>query len=204
MSTSSAHAGINAGTRHRPDPLELAGRLVVSLKRTLTIGAAGGALAAWFAAAATTGVREHPLPVAGPAPAIDSSGAALAIEIERLHERLRPTAAPRHPARNLFEFSRAAASTRLAAMSAPAALSESAPAVPLAPPAPALMLAGIAEDAGPDGTPVRTAIISAPGQLLLVKEGELATPRYRVVRVSADAVELLDLAANSPLRLVLK
>jgi hypothetical protein len=37
-----------------------------------------------------------------------------------------------------------------------------------------------------------------------VKEGENVTPRYRVVKVSADVVELLDLSTNTPRRLALR
>ena len=40
---------------------------------------------------------------------------------------------------------------------------------------------------------MRTAIISGDGQLFMVKEGEKVTPRYRVAKISADVVELLDL-----------
>ena len=83
------------------------------------------------------------------------------------------------------------------------ALSEAAPLVPLVA-QPALKLAGIAEDPGPNGTTERTAIISGEGQLFMVKEGENVTPRYRVVKVSADVVELLDLSTNTPRRLALR
>src|SRR6266850_2264159 len=58
---------------------------------------------------------------------------------------------------------------------------------------PSLKLAGIGEDAGPDG-PLRIAFITGEGQLFMVKEGENVTPRYRVTQISGDVVELLDLA----------
>jgi Tfp pilus assembly protein PilP len=66
-----------------------------------------------------------------------------------------------------------------------------------------LKLAGIAEDAGAEG-PVRTAIISGEGQLYMAKEGDNVTPRYRVVRISPDVVELLDVIDNSTRRLALR
>jgi hypothetical protein len=66
-----------------------------------------------------------------------------------------------------------------------------------------LKLVGMAEDAGPDG-PVRTAIISAFGQLFLVKEGERVTSRYQVAKISAEAAEIRDLGDNSTVTLVLK
>jgi hypothetical protein len=37
-----------------------------------------------------------------------------------------------------------------------------------------------------------------------VKEGENVTSRYRVTKVSADVVELLDLATQTPRRLALR
>ena len=38
----------------------------------------------------------------------------------------------------------------------------------------------------------------------MVKEGENVTSRYRVTRISADVVELMDLATNTPRRLALR
>jgi hypothetical protein len=173
----------------------------MNLKRTATIAVVGGALAAWLAGAATSN-RAIPPPIVAPAAPIDARGAELAGEIARLHERLRPTATPRQPGRNLFVFH--AAAPRAAAPVAPAAkpaLSEALPA--FTPPQPSLKLAGIGEDAGPDG-PLRIAFITGEGQLFMVKEGENVTPRYRVTKISADVVELLDLSSNTPRRLALR
>jgi hypothetical protein len=171
----------------------------MNYKRTATIGVVGGALAAWLAAANTSDVRVAPAPIVRPTP-IEQSGAALASEIAKLHERLRPTAAPRPDGRNLFEFSTsrsvAAPQGRPATPRPPVAL------LPAPDPPPPFTLAGMAEDTGPDG-PLRTAIISSPGELFLVKEGDMVTPRYRVARISADVVELLDVATNATLRLAL-
>ena len=83
------------------------------------------------------------------------------------------------------------------------ALTEATPVVPVAPPPPPFKLIGVAEDAGPAG-PVRTAIVSGPGQLFLVKEGQNVTLRYRVIKISADVVELQDLGDKTTLRLALK
>jgi hypothetical protein len=66
-----------------------------------------------------------------------------------------------------------------------------------------LKLEGLAEDHGDQGA-VRTAIISGFGDIFLVKEGESVTLRYRVAKISADAVELTDLTDNTPLRLALR
>ena len=134
-------------------------------------------------------------------PLVDTRGAALAEEISRLHEHLRPSAAPRQPGRNLFSFSpRQAPAPLLAACPPKPALSE---AIAARPAAPVMKLSGIAEDVTAGGV-VRTAIISAFGQLFVVKEGELVTERYRVARISADVAELSDLTEGTVLRFALK
>jgi len=170
----------------------------MNVKRTATIVIGGGVLAAWLAGAATSN-RGAPEPIRFKPLPIDARGAELAIEIARLRERLRPSATPRLPGRNLFTF-RAAPAPAPVAPPAPAALVES-PAP--SPPQPTLKLAGIAEDPGADG-PVRIAIISGEGQLFMVKEGDNVTVRYRVARISSDVVELIDLADGSSRRLALK
>jgi hypothetical protein len=172
----------------------------MNVSRTLTLTAISGALVAWFAGAATSN-REVAPPIVLPPPHVDAQGADLAKEIARLHERLRPDATPRQPGRNLFTYRSAPAVRQqqpIAFAMAPA-LAEPAN----APALPPLKLSGIAEDDGPDG-PVRTAIISGEGQLFLVKPGDAVTPRYRVARVGADAVELTDTIDNSVRRLALK
>src|SRR5882762_5642511 len=170
----------------------------MTVKRTTTIVAAGAALIAWLAGAATS---NHTIPPAAivQQTAIEKRGAELAVEIERLHERLAPAVAPAAPGRNLFTF-HAAAPRQTAPPETPAprpAITEFAP-PPIA--LPPLKLSGIAEDPGADG-PIRVAFIAGEGQLFMVKEGETVTPRYRVARISADVVELTDVIDNSVRRL---
>jgi hypothetical protein len=172
----------------------------MSVKRVVLFGAAGGALAAWLAAASTMltpRVVETPV---RKTTAVELRGAALAAEIGRLRERLRPTEAPQLPSRNLFEFSRTAPVR--AASPVPRELPAAEPPRP-AREVPPLKLVGLAEDPGPQG-PVRTAIISGFGQLFLVREGEPVTSRYQVVKISGDAAEIRDLGDNSTLTLALK
>jgi hypothetical protein len=169
------------------------------VKRTATIVLVGGALAAWFAGAATSN-RALPAPIIPKPASIDARGAALAGEITRLHERLRPSSTPRTPGRNLFTFR--AAPAPIAPAAPRAAITE----MPVAAPAaalPALKLAGIGEDPGTDG-PIRQAFISGPGQLFIVKEGEAVTTRYRVAKISSEVVELTDLLDGTSRRLALK
>src|SRR5712692_10284006 len=90
----------------------------MNLKRTATIAVVGGALVAWLAGAATSNRSIAP-PILAPAAPIEARGAELANEIARLHERLRPTATPAQPGRNLFVYH--AAAPRAAAPIAPVA-----------------------------------------------------------------------------------
>jgi len=163
-------------------------------KRTIVVVGISGSLAAWLAAAATSGVRPV-RPVATPPASIDLRGAALTAEIERLHERLKPNVAPDH-GRNLFQF--AHSRSVVAAASAPVPVTEAAAPAPAAPTEPPFKLIGIAEDNG-----VRTAILSSPAQLLMVHEGDNALS-YRVTGISADAIELAATADGAVLRLALK
>jgi hypothetical protein len=173
----------------------------MNLKRTATIGAVGGALAAWLAAAATSGSRDVAVPREVKVAPIETRGAELASEIARLHDRLRPSSSPRQPARNLFQFTSQKPRPPAPVVTALPALTEAA--ITSAPLLPPFKLSGIAEDPGPDGE-IRTAIISGQGQLFLVKEGEMVTSRFRVARISADGVELVDVSTNAVLRLVMK
>ena len=165
-------------------------------------GAALGACA-WLAAAATSTNRDPVAPYVRPAPLVDTRSAELADEISRLHEHLRPSSAPRQPGRNLFSYLPRHVPVAPAAPPPPLqrpALTESMAARPAAP---LMKLSGIAEDVTAGGV-VRTAIISAFGQLFVVKEGELVTERYRVARISADVAELSDVVDGTVVRIALK
>ena len=146
-----------------------------------------GALAAWWMAASKSdrvGPAKKEIEASAP---VDARGAALAKEITRLHDRAGSGVSPRL-ARNLFHF------VTHAPRPAPVALvvnraSDAAASMPQ----PALKLIGVAEDTGATGL-IRTAIISGPGQVYVVKEGDRVTSRYLVARISADVVELRDLS----------
>jgi len=182
------------------------------LKRTTIIWAGLAVLAAWLSAAMTPGRPPVVADSVAPGP-IEDRGAALASEIARLHERLRPQDAPREPTRNPFAFrstGRALSSTSTsstAASVAAAAAQEAAVAASLSGPL-ALRLAGLAEESGDANVaPVRTAIISGSGQVFLAKEGDRVTDRdvvYAVGNISADSVELTDVRDGSTHRLTLK
>ena len=172
----------------------------MNFKRTTTIALVGGALIAWLAGAATSNHTIPPVTVVHQT-TIEKRGAELATEIERLHERLAPVAAPRSPGRNLFTFRAMAPRPPAPLPPTPRAALTELTRAPIA--LPPLKLSGIAEDAGVDG-PVRIAFISGDAQLFMVKEGDNVTPRYRVAKISADVVELTDVIDNSTRRLALR
>lgn len=174
----------------------------MNLKRTATIVAVGGACAAWLAAAATSGTRDIAAPVESKPAPVDVRGAALASEIAKLQDHLHPTATPSQPARNLFQFAAPRPQPAAAPIPIAPAIAEPPPAAPIKVP-PALKLDGIAEDQTPAGL-VRTAIVTAQGQLFLAKEGESVTLRYRVDKISAEVVELTDLGDGTTIRLALR
>jgi hypothetical protein len=178
----------------------------MNLKRTAIIFVGGAALAAWLSAAIAPARPPIASQRIAPAP-IDASGAALASEIARLRERLRPSPAPRETLRNPFVFRSSRGSVPSLASTPPAAVGMGASPALAADAGPRLTLAGIAEDAGPDGTPTRIAILSGNGQLFLVKQGEVVNDRntaYRVGAISTNAVELTALDDGTTRRLSLK
>jgi hypothetical protein len=189
----------------------------MTLKRNTIILVGGAALAAWFSAAMTPG-RPPAASIAIRSAPIDQKGAVLAGEIERLHERLRPDVAPREATRNPFVFRSSERPARVPRVGATPEKDRPVP-VPAAIEAPRLRLtlAGIAEDPGrpndagsvghPGGAPVRTAIIAGNGQVFLAKEGDTVADRdveYKIGKVFADSVELIDLRDNAIRRLALK
>jgi hypothetical protein len=146
-----------------------------------------GVVATWMASVTppaphATAPRDRPAATTG---AADLS-AEIVQEAERLTARLHPPVAYQEPARNPFRFEHAR----------PAELSLAEP-EPAAPPlgdmprtqAPPVTLAGIAEDITESGV-VRTAILSAPGDVLLVKEGDTVAGQYKVTAITATAVSL--------------
>ena len=173
----------------------------MNFKRTATIVVVGGVFAAWLSDAMTPVGRAPVSSTVAIARPLDARGADLAKEIARLHDRLRPEAAPSAPGRNLFEFKKTRAA--VVATTPPIAV---APQPAVAPtPQVALTLAGIAEDVVPgraDGI-VRTAIISGNRQLFMVKEGEEVAQRYTVAKITADGVDLQDVADGSVRHLAL-
>ena len=158
-------------------------------------------LAGWMAStppsnAPTSAARE-------PRQAVQPSSAPSDIEQQalRLQARIRSERAFAEPARDPFRF---AVSRPSAGSAGDAPRPEPTPAtVAPAPAAPRISLSGLAEDQV-DGRVQRTAILSSPAGVLLVREGEEILGQYRVVRIESEAVELLSLGDGSTLRLSLR
>src|SRR5262245_2367987 len=170
----------------------------MDVKRAVMIGVAGVAVAVWISAAATSNTRNLAPVIPTKPNVVDKSAAELTVEVKRWHERRRPSDPPVH-SRDLFRYAARPSATVPTPAIPVAPPSEPPPAAIVAP----LKLEGLAEDHGDQGE-VRTAIISGFGDIFMVKEGDSVTARYRVAKISADAVELTDLTDNSPLRLALR
>ena len=159
-------------------------------------------LAGWLAsspssnAPASTAVSRPPSPRPDAQPAND-----IEQQATRLQSRLRAERAYSEPQRNPFRFAdREAAGPQIGERaSIPELPTEPVDVGPVAPP---VSVAGIAEEQI-DGRVERTAILSSPLGVLLVREGEEILGYYRVTRIEGEAVEVVGLADGVPLRLTL-
>jgi hypothetical protein len=156
----------------------------------------GMLLAAWFASAAGVGRPSIP-PVASLSPEtvqLDALASDVQSQALRLRQRLAAAPAPRATIRNPFEF---------VALQPPTVSSKtpalSTPPVVEAPPEPNLVLIGLAEDGA-----TRTAMIESGDDLVMATEGQTIVSRYRVVKVGADAIELVDVVTGTTRRLFLR
>jgi hypothetical protein len=68
---------------------------------------------------------------------------------------------------------------------------------------PEMQLEGIAEETG-NGHPLRTAVISAAGEIVFAREGDRVLSRFLVVRITSDAVQLKDDEGGVTFSLALK
>jgi hypothetical protein len=127
----------------------------------------------------------------------NTESTAVSIDAMRLHDWNPRPSSPARPARDIFAFK------RRAAQPAPPAPAAAVAAVQAPQPLALFKLIGFAEDKSPDGA-IRTAIISGPGQLYLVKEGETVASIYRVETIAPDGVELLDTTGGPSVRLALR
>jgi Tfp pilus assembly protein PilP len=155
-------------------------------------------LASWLASAAGVGRPSIPQPPAPSTEAMQLDALASGVQSQAAHlrERLAAAPAPHAQTRNPFAF---AAAER----PQPAAVDKAADAEPVATvqttPEPNLILLGLAEDGS-----ARTAMIESGDDLVMATEGQTIVGRYRVARISTDAIELVDLVTGATRRLFLK
>jgi hypothetical protein len=176
------------------------------LTKFLLIVGGAGALTAWLVAAGTP--RPAQTPGSAPLPARAAAGAPdaeLAIETARLRSAMAAMPERLEARRDLFRYAgqrrAGAAAPQEDADYVPAGAPEASEAVAAASTRPELKLLGIAEDVAPDGAAVRTAILSTPQQLHMVREGEQVALRFLVQRITSDGVELKDLADDTLVQL---
>ena len=159
-----------------------------------------GLVVAWFAVPPAQTSGSHAEPTTSERPRTESSVTAdLKVETSRLRSRVETQTALGPPPRNPFRFEEPRP-PRVVRPSSPAV---ELPPAPVRPPVPTLSLVGIAENATPDG-PARTAVVSGMGQLFLLKEGEQFGGMFRVLRIGAESVEILNTRDNLPVRIALK
>ena len=147
----------------------------------------------------TTASSPPAQPIAAPPSEIERQAA-------RLEARMRREKAFSEPRRDPFRFG--AAGPRVRAAADPAGITlpadSGAPVtVAVSEPAPLVSLAGVAEDYidDPSGQRVeRTAVLSAPDGVLLVREGDDVLGLYRVVTIESGAIQL-ERADGTTLRL---
>jgi len=156
-------------------------------------------LAGWLASAAGV-VRPSPARFLRPsaeAVQLDAVAANVQSQAARLRQRLAVAPAPQAPVRNPFAFVEAPASPVVAVprRAVPAAPIVVEPSVP----EPDLVLLGVAEQGS-----IRTAMMASGDDLLMATEGQTVAGRYRVGKVTADAIELIDLGTGATRRLSLR
>jgi hypothetical protein len=134
-----------------------------------------------------------------------TAGGDIEEQAARLQARLRQEPVYHEPSRNPFRFGerevpRAAPSSVPPREVAPLSIE---PIAPAPPPPPPVKLSGIAEDRNGDRVE-RTAVLSSPSGVLLVREGDTVLGQYRVSRIEANAVELTDTLGGAPVRLTIR
>ena len=174
-------------------------------KSTAAVSAAG-LFATWLASTPPSLRRPaDPIPSTPTAAKTEAAAAEIQEQASRLHARIQDVVEYREPARNPFRFGARieARPTPAAASAAPQPDSEPMTTTMPARPTVLIALAGIAQDTV-DGRTVRTAIVSMPDGVQLVKEGDVVAGQYKVGAIGADAVELVRVSDGSTIRLGLK
>jgi hypothetical protein len=161
-------------------------------------------LAGWLASAPPSNTPDRTAQAARPPAAGDARSSDIEREAERLQTRAQRAVEYTQPQRNPFRFGLARPEVnRGGDLPDPAPAPVPPPvAVPIVAPPPPLKLSGIAEDQKSEQME-RTAILSSPSGVLLVREGDSVLGEYRVGRIESEAVELVK-SDGTTLRLALR
>ena len=148
-------------------------------------------LAGWLASAPPSNAPGRTAPAARPPAARDVRSSDIEREAQRLQARVQRDVEYTQPQRNPFRFGLARPDVnRGGDLPNPASAPVPPPVeVPIVAPPPPLKLSGIAEDEKGQQME-RTAILSSPAGVLLVREGDSVPGDYRVGRIESEAVEL--------------
>jgi hypothetical protein len=158
--------------------------------------------ATWLASYAPTGRQAAPRSNVPSVATTESAAAEIQREADRLRARLAQVGAYRDPSRNPFRFN-GARPVQHVPRPDPAVTVEDLPDQEPVPPTIRITLAGIAEDKVGDEQ-VRTAILSTPTDVLLVKVGDRVADQFTVAAIAADAIELVRIDTGATVRLALK
>jgi hypothetical protein len=163
-------------------------------------------LAGWLASGQPSNTPAGAQATRTPATPSSSSIARASTDIElqamRLQARLRAEREYTQPARDPFRFAPRRPAAAVGDREPLATEATTPPPVDTTPPAPKVSLSGVAEDAV-DGRTLRTAVLSSPAGVLIVREGEEILGYYRVGRIESDAVELVAIGSGTTTRLTL-
>ena len=158
-------------------------------------------LAGWLASAAGVTRSNPPRVPRRSADSMQLDAVVLDVQSQasRLRQRLAAAPALQAPTRNPFAFAERESATAPASVLVPP-VSRSTLVATITPlPEPDLALIGIAEQGE-----TRTAMIQSGDELLMATEGEVLGGRYRVGKVGAEGVELVDLGTGATRRLFLR
>ena len=160
-------------------------------------------LAGWLASAAPpSNVPDRTAPAARPPAARDVRSSDIEREAKRLQARVQREVAYTQPQRNPFRFGAARPDVNRGGDLPDPTPAPPPVAIPIVAPPPPVTLSGIAEDQ--KGQQIeRTAILSSPSGVLLVREGDPVLGDYRVGRIESEAVELVK-SDGTTLRLTLR
>jgi Tfp pilus assembly protein PilP len=156
---------------------------------------AGGLAATYLVSVPPTAAPERATPVRA-AHTSQRKASDNAADIEelaaRLQARVRAETSYREPGRDPFRF----VARRPAFVPPKPSVTALPPPPVVAPAAPLVTLSGIATDQS-DGVVQRSAVLSAPAGVLIVREGELVGGLYRVIAIGEESVELEAVADSS-------